>query len=219
MLEFPRAVRQFESLKTWQERYEACCKLATRGLRVKDVVQSGFFDSKKECASLSHADISMRVLNSRQLDCGAEYALHQLNFCGVVRFVTRELLRIRECAVPLEYGAMLISMLGCPEEDWVFSTCESQLDELARDCSAHVPTDASPELVVRIVINRLNTFGVRAADSESYYDARNSYLHHVVSPNKHGFGIPITLSVVTHAVLRRMGRRENLVLLNTSGSV
>jgi regulator of sirC expression with transglutaminase-like and TPR domain len=68
----------------------------------------------------------------------------------------------------------------------------SELDVLAAGCS-----DISFEGVIR----HMRALGF-SGDRDNYYDARNSYLNHVIDRRR---GIPITLSVVAIELGRRLG--------------
>jgi len=104
------------------------------------------------------------------------------------RFET--LVRGPEPAIPLDELALLVAAHaepGLDVERWL-----GALDDIASRCS-----DQSFTGVVRHVV----TEGF-AGNRDDYYDPRNSYLHHVIERR---VGIPITLSVVTIELGRRLG--------------
>lgn len=92
--------------------------------------------------------------------------------------------------VPLDEAALLI---GAHAGDCDVDGALAALDELA---------DAVPQPSLETLLATL--FGARgfAGDREHYYDPRNSYLHEVL---RRRVGIPITLSVLTIEVGRRLG--------------
>jgi hypothetical protein len=95
-----------------------------------------------------------------------------------------------EPAIPLDELTLLVAAHAEPGLDvgrWL-----GALDDIATRCS-----DRSFAGVVRHVV----TEGF-AGNRDDYYDPRNSYLHHVIARR---VGIPITLSVVTIELGRRMG--------------
>ncbi len=93
--------------------------------------------------------------------------------------------------VPLDEAAFLIGAHADPDCD--VEACLGRLDSLA----ASVPESSLEGLLTTL-------FGTEgfAGDRTNYYDARNSYLHTVL---ERGRGIPITLSVLTMEVGRRIG--------------
>jgi regulator of sirC expression with transglutaminase-like and TPR domain len=101
------------------------------------------------------------------------------------------LLRRPEAEVPLDEVALVIAAHARPELD--IGAQLTRLDELAATCFA--PTlDA---LVRHLFVD----LGFRGNEGD-YYDPRNSYLDEVVERR---LGIPITLSVLTIEVGRRIG--------------
>lgn len=95
-----------------------------------------------------------------------------------------------EPAIPLDELALLVAAHAEPGLD--ISRWLSALDEIAARCS-----DPSFTGVVRHVV----TEGF-AGNRHDYYDPRNSYLHDVIERRT---GIPITLSVLTIELGRRVG--------------
>jgi regulator of sirC expression with transglutaminase-like and TPR domain len=102
-----------------------------------------------------------------------------------------ELLLGDEAEVPLDHAALLIAQHAEPHLD--VGAELGRIDELAAGC-------AEPTLdgVVRHLFVDLGFRGNR----QDYYDPRNSFLHEVL---RRRLGIPITLSVLTMAVGRRVG--------------
>jgi len=101
------------------------------------------------------------------------------------------LLRSPESEVPLDRAALLIAAHAYPGLDLAAEL--ARLDRLAEGCAA--PT---LDALVRHLFVDLGFRGNRSA----YYDPRNSYLNDVVHRR---CGIPITLSVLTMVVGRRLG--------------
>jgi regulator of sirC expression with transglutaminase-like and TPR domain len=100
------------------------------------------------------------------------------------------LVRGPEPAIPLDELTLLVAAHAEPGLD--ISRWLGALDDIAARCA-----DATFPGVVR----HLSEEGF-AGNRDDYYDARNSYLHHVIERRT---GIPITLSVVTIEVGRRLG--------------
>ena len=101
-----------------------------------------------------------------------------------------QLMQGEEAAIGLDEAALLVAATADPgvEVDrWI-----ATLDELAARCADHSFTG---------VVRHMAQEGF-AGDRSEYYDPRNSYLHHVL---EHRRGIPITLSIVTIEVARRVG--------------
>src|SRR4029077_20992898 len=75
-----------------------------------------------------------------------------------------------------------------------------QLRDLARDAKGRIAGDSSEQLsgLCRYLFHEIGLRG----NKKDYYDPRNSYLSDVIDRLT---GIPITLSVVTVAVGRRLG--------------
>lgn len=95
-----------------------------------------------------------------------------------------------EPAIPLDELALLVAAHAEPGLDigkWL-----GALDDIAARCSDHSFAG---------VLRHVSTEGF-AGDRDDYYDPRNSYLHHVIERRT---GIPITLSVVTIELGRRLG--------------
>ena len=95
-----------------------------------------------------------------------------------------------EAAIALDEAALLIAAAADPGLD--VDRWRAVLDQIAARCD-----DATFAGVVRHV--RDEGF---AGNHDDYYDARNSYLNHVIERRT---GIPITLSVVTIELGRRVG--------------
>jgi regulator of sirC expression with transglutaminase-like and TPR domain len=96
-----------------------------------------------------------------------------------------------EALVPLDEACLLIASHGDPSLDITREL--DRLDELASGC----PAPTLDALVRHLFVD----LGFRG-NHRSYYDPRNSYLHHVVASRR---GIPISLSVVMICVGRRIG--------------
>lgn len=186
-LDFPRATYARQPLdETWHARFLA---LSSEAFPVVDMVlRTGFLeDAIVLRATLAMADLSARLLLNESYDCGVEYFLRRLVFVGVLRFCASQLLQLRMSEdANLEYGAMLISMVCDPGDVNVFSVCEEQIQGLAEDCRSRLQPSEGPTHAVKTVLERLAVNGIRAADSESYYDPRNSLLHFVLQPAVHG---------------------------------
>jgi len=100
------------------------------------------------------------------------------------------LLQGPEGSIPLDELALLVAWHAEPLVDidrWL-----GEIDDIAARC-----TDRTFAGVVRHVA--IEGFAGNRAD---YYDPRNSYLHHVIERRT---GIPLTLSIVTIEVGRRLG--------------
>jgi regulator of sirC expression with transglutaminase-like and TPR domain len=102
-----------------------------------------------------------------------------------------ELVARPEGDVPLDEAALLIAAHAEPDLDVKHEV--ARLDELAADCP--VPTF---EGVIRHLFDDLGFRG----NTEDYANPANSYLHEVLTRR---LGIPISLSVVTMEVGRRLG--------------
>lgn len=93
--------------------------------------------------------------------------------------------------VPLDQAALLIGAHADPDRD--VDESMTRLDELA---------DSVPEPSVETLLATLFGAAGFTGDQQTYYDPRNSYLHEVLDRR---CGIPITLSVLTMEVGRRVG--------------
>ena len=102
-----------------------------------------------------------------------------------------ELMALPEADVPLDEAALLIAAHAQPDLDVGHEV--GRLDELAAECPA--PT---LEGVIRHLFDDLGFRG----NTEDYANPANSYLHEVLTRR---VGIPISLSVVTMEVGRRLG--------------
>jgi regulator of sirC expression with transglutaminase-like and TPR domain len=102
-----------------------------------------------------------------------------------------ELLLRAEAEVPLDEAALVIAQHADRSID--LGTELARIDDLAAGCR-----EPTLDGMVRHLFVDLGFRGNR----QDYYDPRNSYLHEVV---KRRLGIPITLSVLTIAVGRRIG--------------
>jgi len=101
-----------------------------------------------------------------------------------------QLVRGPEGSIGLDEVALLVAATAEPEIDvnrWL-----AVLDDLAARCDDRTFTG---------VVQHVAREGFRGEHSE-YYDPRNSYLNHVLDRRR---GIPITLSIVTMEVGRRVG--------------
>jgi regulator of sirC expression with transglutaminase-like and TPR domain len=96
-------------------------------------------------------------------------------------------------AVPLDEAALVMAAAIDPGTD--VEGALSALDELAAACDGRTFDDLRQRLFV--------AEGFRG-DDENYYDAANSFLDKVIARRR---GIPITLSVLTIEVGRRLGLR------------
>ena len=96
-----------------------------------------------------------------------------------------------EAEIPLDEAALLIAAHADPAVD--VAGALAQLDALASRCPGPSLDDLRRHL--------FGTEGFRG-DDEDYYDPSNSFLHRVLDRRR---GIPITLSVVTMEVGRRIG--------------
>jgi regulator of sirC expression with transglutaminase-like and TPR domain len=102
-----------------------------------------------------------------------------------------ELVARPDAEIPLDEAAILIGAHAAPELD--VGQQLARLDDLARTCPA--PT---LDGLCRHLFDDLGFAGNR----DDYLDPRNSYLHEVLDRRR---GIPISLSVVTLEVGRRLG--------------
>lgn len=108
---------------------------------------------------------------------------------AAARFAT--LVRRDDRAVPLDEAALLVAVHAAPALDVAAEL--ARLDELAAGCPG--PT---LDHLLAYVFRDLGFTG----DRDRYDDPRNSFLHEVVARRR---GIPITLSVVTMELGRRVG--------------
>jgi regulator of sirC expression with transglutaminase-like and TPR domain len=102
-----------------------------------------------------------------------------------------QLVRRDESELPLDEAALLIAAHAHPDLD--VRAQRARLDALAEGCP-----EPTLEGLRRHLFEDLGFTG----DTERYHDPRNSYLDHVLDQRR---GIPITLSVVTLEVGRRLG--------------
>jgi regulator of sirC expression with transglutaminase-like and TPR domain len=102
-----------------------------------------------------------------------------------------ELVAGPEAAIPLDEASLVIAANAEPGLD--VAGYLGKLDELATGC--RTPT---LDGVIAHLFRRDGFLG----DTTSYYDPRNSLLNHVLDRRR---GIPITLSIVTMEVGRRLG--------------
>ncbi len=102
-----------------------------------------------------------------------------------------ELLAGPEAAIPLDEAALAIAATGQPGLD--IAAYLGKLDALAAGCR----TPTLDALIAHLF--RRDGF---TGDVTHYYDPRNSFLNHVLDRRR---GIPITLSIVTMEVGRRLG--------------
>ena len=101
-----------------------------------------------------------------------------------------ELVQGPEDALALDEAALLVAASAEPGVD--IDEGRAALDELAAGCDDHTFTG---------VVEHVAREGF-SGDRSEYYDPRNSYLNHVLERRR---GIPITLSIVTIEVARRVG--------------
>jgi regulator of sirC expression with transglutaminase-like and TPR domain len=102
-----------------------------------------------------------------------------------------ELVAGPEASIPLDEATLVIAAAAQPGLD--VAGYLGKLDELAASC--RTPT---LDGVIAHLFRRDGFVG----DASSYYDPRNSFLNHVLDRRR---GIPITLSIVTMEVGRRIG--------------
>ena len=107
---------------------------------------------------------------------------------SAVRFA--QLVQGSEESIPLDETALLIAATAEPDLD--IRVWFTALDDLAARCDDHSFAG---------VVQHVAREGFRG-DRREYYDPRNSYLNHVLERR---LGIPITLSIVTIEVGRRIG--------------
>jgi hypothetical protein len=100
------------------------------------------------------------------------------------------LVRGPEPAIPLDELTLLVAAHAEPGLD--ISRWLGTLDDIAARCSDHSFAG---------LLHHVSVEGF-SGNRDDYYDPRNSYLHHVIERRT---GIPITLSVVTIEVGRRLG--------------
>jgi regulator of sirC expression with transglutaminase-like and TPR domain len=115
----------------------------------------------------------------------------------------------------LEYFASLVAddaslsvaetALSIAHDDYPALDCQSalaEIDGLAARLKARLPSDAAPMQRLRL----LNRFFFQelgfAGNINDYYDAKNSYLHHVLQSRR---GIPITLAVLYVEIAGQVG--------------
>src|SRR3954471_14111355 len=101
-----------------------------------------------------------------------------------------QLVQGAEGGIAIDEAALLVAATAEPDVDvglWL-----AVLDDLAARCDEHSFAG---------VVQHVAREGF-AGDRSDYYDARNSYLHHVLERRR---GIPITLSIVTIEIGRRLG--------------
>src|SRR5438093_520977 len=95
-----------------------------------------------------------------------------------------------ESAMALDETALVVAATADPDVDvrvWL-----AVLDDLAARCAEHSFSG---------VVQHVAGEGF-AGDRSDYYDPQNSYLNHVLERRR---GIPITLSIVTIEIARRVG--------------
>lgn len=95
-----------------------------------------------------------------------------------------------EPAIPLDEAVLLVAAHAEPGLD--VSRWLAALDDIAARCSDHSFAG---------VLHHVSVEGF-AGNRDDYYDPRNSYLNHVIERR---LGIPITLSVITIELGRRLG--------------
>lgn len=108
---------------------------------------------------------------------------------ATVRFV--ELVNSPARHIDLVEGALLLAVHADSELDVVAET--ARVDDLASQCS-----EPTLEGICRLLFDDLGFTG----DSDDYYDPPNSLLNHVIDRRR---GLPITLSLLTIEVAKRVG--------------
>lgn len=100
----------------------------------------------------------------------------------------------------VEIGAALIARDAYPQ----LSPADvlSRFDALARELDRHRLDQAPAEVAARAIGDHVHRVHGFRGNAEDYGDPRNSYLNDVLERR---LGIPITLSIVTMAVARRVG--------------
>lgn len=111
-----------------------------------------------------------------------------MNVDPMTRFA--ELVGGPESSMTLDEAALLVAAAAEPDVD--VETWLAALDDLASRCDEHSFTGVVQHLAREAF----------EGDRTEYYDPRNSYLNQVLSRRR---GIPITLSIVTIEVGRRLG--------------
>lgn len=101
--------------------------------------------------------------------------------------------------IPLDEAALAIAAEEYPDLDPAPTL--ARLDELAAAVAVEVGDLRPPLRVLQAIRTVLRARGYRGND-EAYYDPRNSFLNEVVERH---LGIPITLSILTIEVARRLG--------------
>ena len=114
-------------------------------------------------------------------------AFGRMDYSG--RFAS--LVQRQDHEIPLDVAALLIAVHADPAAD--VDAAVAELDAIAATCPG-----------ARLEDLRRHLFGTEGfrGDDEDYYDPANSLLHRVLERRR---GIPITLSVVTMEVGRRIG--------------
>jgi len=108
---------------------------------------------------------------------------------------------------PLEYGAYLIAKSNSRKVNYEEIT--SQLDELAQYYSSliAVRNHSQPFELLLDLKETMEHYQFKG-NTEDYYRAKNSYINFVLSEK---VGIPISLSLICHAIARRAGIQLQLI--------
>jgi regulator of sirC expression with transglutaminase-like and TPR domain len=101
--------------------------------------------------------------------------------------------------IPLDEAALAIAAEEYPDLDT--QAALAQLDALAQEVGAQVGDLRPPLRVLQSMRSVLREHGFRGNEKE-YYDPRNSFLNEVLERK---LGIPISLSILTVEVARRLG--------------
>jgi regulator of sirC expression with transglutaminase-like and TPR domain len=111
-----------------------------------------------------------------------------------------EIAALPEDAIDVTEAALWIAAAEAPETD--VEAARAALEALARSARERVPADGSPpERVAALVRHLFEEQGFRGNERD-YHDPRNSFLGEVLERRT---GLPITLSIVTVEVGRRIG--------------
>jgi regulator of sirC expression with transglutaminase-like and TPR domain len=111
-----------------------------------------------------------------------------------------DLSRQRESDVDLGLAAALVAAEHYPALD--VDAVIAELDRLAAAVAPRLEHAANPLERLRMLVDFLRVEVGLRANTESYYDPRNSFLNEVLA---RGLGIPISLAVVYLEVARRVG--------------
>ena len=112
-----------------------------------------------------------------------------------------ELAQIENDQIDLATGALLIAKDAYADLD--VKAYLQQLDQMAEELQSQIGEEAdTSEQISHLNRYLFEAQGFAGSSQENYYDARNSYLNHVLERK---IGIPITLSVVYIEIGKRIG--------------